>query len=806
MGAADFFKSLDIAGKEDRLARLVPFAWPVTSSIVMTRAGDYLSTWRIKGLPFEGLDGQEIDAKMDALNVFIRSLANGKHAFWVHRVRREITDRLAAPASGFAQALVEKYYGSLGANGMMVTEIYLSILYRPFPTTSSRAVRRPGTTLADIQAEEEQAVEALRNIDLQIRSSLNAYGVTLLDDYVRKDRTDGNSPRELTFSEQREFYAYLINGQWKRVPAKPMPLHQQLPMARVLWGNEIMETRDEYGAIYSAFVDIKDYCDFSEPGILNSMLGLPNEYIETHSFSPMNTFDGLEALRRQKNQLLSSQDKAVSQIEAIDLAMDQLQSGNFALGEYHYSMQVKGRTPEEVKRARTIAIEQLQSAGFLGLGVDIVVDHAYAAQLPGNFRHRPRTAKLSSRNFTGLCSMHNFASGKRNGNPWGEAVTILSSPAQQPVYLNFHNSPPGENSLDKKTLGNTQIIGQSGGGKTVLALFLLANLLKYGTQCVYFDKDRGAEIGIRAMGGKYLSLERGKPSGFAPFKLEPTTENVLFWIDLIAFCTAIKGAEHSPREMAEITHAAHAVAQAPAEARSFDLVIQNLPPGDGNGLQDRLAKWCSSGQLGWALDGERDELEFEQGRVYGFDYTELLEDTAVCPAVMMYLMFRVEKLIDGRRFSFFMDEYWKALTVDYFRHFAKNKQKVIRKQNGFGVYMTQSPSDTLASDIAKALIEQSATFIFLPNPTADRADYVDGFKLTESEFEVVRSLGENSRMFLVKQGHTVTVAKLDLKGFDDELRVLSGTTDNVERLERLRARLGDDPAAWLQPFMKGEDA
>src|SRR3546814_15064444 len=84
----------------------------------------------------------------------------------------------------------------------------------------------------------------------------------------------------------------------------------------------------------------------------------------------------------------------------------------------------------------------------------------------------------------------------------------------------------------------------------------------------------------------------------------------------------------------------------------------------------------------------------------------------------------------GRLFAFFMDEYWKALSVDYFKDFAKNKQKTIRKQNGFGVYMTQSPSDTLQSDIAKALIEQTATFIFLPNPTADYDAYVKGFKIT----------------------------------------------------------------------------
>lgn len=792
----NLFASKAQAARDDTLARYTPFSNALTPTVATTKNGDYLSTWRLKGLPFEGLSNVDIETRMDALNVFVRSLSNGKYAFWVHRVRRRLMDRLESPPAGFAHELMEKYYGQLGSSGMMVTEIYVTVLYRPFPTAASRAIRRPGNSVEDIRQEEARAIETMDAVDTQIASSLKVYGVERLDHYEENG---------VEYSKQREFYAYLINSHWQKIPAKSQPLYRQLPTARILWGDQLMETRDQHGSIYSAFVDIKDYADFSEPGILNSMLGLPCEYVETHSFAPMTTLDALEALRRQRAQLISSQDKAVSQIEAIEQAMDAVQSGNFSLGEYHYSMQVKGSTPDAVRQVRAMAIDQLSGAGFLGIGIDAVVDHAFAAQLPGNFRHRPRTAKLSSRNFTGLCALHNFATGKRNGNPWGQAVTILSSPAQQPVYFNFHNTPMEEDSMGKKALGNTQIIGQSGSGKTVVSLFLLANLLKYGTQAVFFDKDRGAEIAIRAFGGKYLSMERGQPTGFNPFKMEPTVENVQFWIDLVAFCTLMRDRDHTPRELAEITHAVNAVAMAPTESRGFEMVLQNLPPGEGNDLADRLLKWTNGQQFGWALDCDSDELEFEDGRVYGFDYTEILDDPATCPAVMMYLMFRVEKLIDGRRFAFFMDEYWKALSVKYFEDFAKNKQKTIRKQNGFGVYMTQSPSDTLQSDIARVLIEQSATFIFLPNPAADRGDYIDGFKLTEAEFEVVKSLGENSRMFLIKQGHTVSVAKLDLAGFGDELQVLSGTTDNVERLERLRLRLGDDPADWLQPFIDGEN-
>jgi type IV secretion system protein VirB4 len=784
--------SLSLATLEDTASRHIPFSARLDEHIISTRNGDFVSTWFIEGLSFEGLSNDEAYAKMEALNLLVRSLSNGKYAFWVHRIRRNTSDMLEIPEAGFPQELLKKYYDQLCSGGLMATEIYLTIIYRPFPQRSGKVIGKIGRTRDDIAQEEANTIDVMENLHQQVKRTLSAYGPSRLGEY----RHNG-----VTYSRQQEFYAYLINGHWWRIPVKRLPLHKYLALSRVFFGNEIMQTRDTWGTTYSAFVDIKDYADFSEPGILNTMLGLPCEYVETHSFSPMHALDAKSVLKLQRNRMISSQDNSVSQLEQLDEAMDGVASGNFALGEYHYLMQIKADNPESLKAARSSAIEGLQSAGFLGVPLDLVVDHAYASQLPGNWRSRPRSAHLSSRNFSGLCSMHNFSLGKRDGNPWGEAVTILRSPASQPVYFNFHASPSDEDSFGKSALGNCQIIGQSGGGKTVLALFLLMNLIKYGTQMVFFDKDRGAEIAIRAAGGQYLSLERGRPTGFNPFKMEPSETNILFWDDLVKFCSLLPNAPHSPREEAEISHAVRAVALLPRSMRGFEAVLQNLPNVDANSVAERLRKWCSTGALGWALDCDNDLLEFEAGRTYGFDYTELLDDPLTCPAVMMYLMFRVENLIDGRRFAFFMDEYWKALSVSYFEDFAKNKQKTIRKQNGFGVYMTQSPSDTLRSPIARALIEQTATFIFLPNPTADYRDYVEGFKLTETEFELVKSLGEGSRMFLVKQGSTVSIATLDLRGFDDELKILSGTTANVEKLDQLRKRLGDDPANWLKPFL-----
>jgi type IV secretion system protein VirB4 len=99
--------------------------------------------------------------------------------------------------------------------------------------------------------------------------------------------------------------------------------------------------------------------------------------------------------------------------------------------------------------------------------------------------------------------------------------------------------------------------------------------------------------------------------------------------------------------------------------------------------------------------------------------------------------------------------------------------------------------------------------ILLPNPNASRDDYVGGLKLTDAEYQVVVSLDERSRCFLVKQGHASAVCQLNLRGLDDHLAVISASTDNIEIMhEVMEARAAVEgvaadalaPQQWLSDF------
>src|SRR6185436_2543030 len=190
------------------------------------------------------------------------------------------------------------------------------------------------------------------------------------------------------------------------------------------------------------------------------------------------------------------------------------------------------------------------------------------------------------------------------------------------------------------------------------------------------------------------------------------------------------------------------------------------------------------------FDNETDHLSLDQLTI-GFDMTQLLDDPVLRTPAMLYLFHRVEGRLDGAATIIVVDEGWKALDDDVFVRRIKDWEKTIRKRNGIVGFATQSAQDALESRIASAIMEQAATQIFMANPKARAADYMEGFGLTAHEFELVRTLPDNAHCFLIKHGAESVVARLDLSAERDLLTILSGRERTVRLLDQIRAESGD---------------
>jgi len=789
------------------IAEFIPLSSHVSPSVLKTTGGDYLLTWHLGGLPFVGREEWEIEHRHNTFNRMLQTLRAPDYvnlAFWVHDVRRRrrISDNSKFDHA-FNQEMSDAYFSALSSQKLMQNELYLTMIYRPV-VGGKGFVEKSGDTTR-LQSEQDQAVAKIQELAGNVEAVLKDYAPNRLGMY---EASNG-----VVFSEVLEFFGYLLNRIDEPVPVLRASANSYLPVSRLMFsdktGDFIVNTpagANHFGAI----LNIKEYADGTYPGILNGLKYLDFEYIITHSFSPIGRQDALKVLDRTKGMMISSGDKAVSQIIELDHAMDQLASGNFVLGQYHFIMTLYADSQEKLAQNIATARAELSNAGFVSTKEDLAVVSSYYSQFPGNWKYRTRLANVSSLNFLGLSPLHNFATGKKENNPWSECVTTLQTTNGQPYYFNFHATHPGENSLGEKAIGNTMVIGKSGTGKTALINFLLSQVqkLKPSPTIFFFDKDRGAEIFVRACGGNYLALESGRPTGFNPFQCERNETNTQFLADLIKVLAG--KTIYTARDEEDIFRGVENMLDTPTRLRSMTNFQKSLPNMGDDGLFARMRKWTTGNSLGWVFDNPVDTIDLQKANIIGFDYTDIIDNAEVRVPVINYLLHRLEELIDGRPLIYVMDEFWKILDGSGgLKEFAKNKQKTIRKQNGLGIFATQSPEDALQSDISAALIEQTATLILLPNPNANHEDYIDGLKLTDAEFQVVKSLDERSRCFLVKQGHGSTVCQLNLRGMDDALSVISASTDNIEIMHRVLREQADSehvspdelqPEQWLGGF------
>ncbi len=772
-----------LARDSDPRANL-PYARHVTDQIIGLDTQALMLTLQLDGASFETADIRDLNDAHAKLNGAWRNLADDRLALWHHLVRREYAGEPAgAYRSDFAAGLDARYRARLRDRKMFVNDLYLNLVLHPGRGAPERAgawlARGSKTTAAEAEAE---AIKRLEDAARDLIQYLARYGPRPLALYPRNGQW---------FSEPLEMLRLVLTGRRERVPLVRGHLGGALYTARVIFGREALEIRDAAEARYAGLFGIKEYPAITRPGLWNGLLSAPFPMVVSQSFAFLSKPSARAVMERKQNQMLSARDRAASQVAGLTEALDELMSNRFVMGDHQASVLVYGEDPPALADHLAQARALMAESGLVVAREDLALEAAFWAQFPGNFARRVRPAAITSRNFAGLAPFHTYPAGRADGNHWGRAVSLLRTSAGSPFHFNFHVGD----------LGHTFICGPSGSGKTVVQNFMLAQLEKLGVQQVFIDKDRGGELFVRACGGTYLTLRNGAPTGFAPLKaLAFTPANRSFLASLIR---QLVGGPERPLSVSDeraIDEALAALAPLPPAQRSLSALRTLLGQRDAGGIGARLDKWREGGPLGWVLDNPVDAVSLD-ARFLGFDVTDLLDNAEVRTPVMMYLLHRLAALVDGRRLVIDIDEFWKALGDEAFRGLAQDGLKTYRKQNAVMVFGTQSPADVLRSPIAHTILEQCATKIFLPNPHAAERDYVDGFGLSRREFDLVREdLAPEARQFLVKQGLNSVVAELRLDGMEDELAILSGRAETVDLLDRIRAQVGDDPAAWLAPF------
>jgi type IV secretion system protein VirB4 len=794
----------------------IPYTAQVSEHVVRTRWGDYVQVFRLAGVSFESADDEQLNNWHERLAIAYRQIAAPNVAVWTHLIRRR--DRTYPDGHfdlPFAAQLNERYRARLSGERLMINELYLSVVYRSTTGVvthwTSKILSR--TSRAAVELDIQSALEACEKSRHTLLSSLERYEIEPLGLYVYRGHT---------CSKVLEFLGFLINSEWQRIPVPRAPLSEVLATSRPIFGVETIEYRPATETHLGAFLGVKEYPTPTVTGMFHALLSAPFPLLLTQSFTFLSKAAGQGLLQRQYARMLNAGDLAVTQAEQLKEALDALAGDEFVMGDHHLSLLVLTDPFPRYDREAVIAQQRilndrvaiarryLSETNMTVAREDLALEAAYWGQLPGYFARRLRKSPITSRNFAAMAPWHNFPVGRARGNHWGEALALLITSARSPFFFSLHASDPSDpEGGSRRDVGHTFICGPTGAGKTVIVGFLISMLTKFGCTQVIIDKDRGLEILIRALGGEYLPLRNGLPTGCNPLQLPPTPTHLDFlktWLRLlVATSTREEGTLLPAREEADLEVALHGTLALEPAARRLSRLIEFLDPTTPDGVYARLSKWCelTAGDYAWAFDNPEDLFvpRFSGHSLIGFDCTDLISHPIARAPMTAYLLHLIGGLLGTRRLVCFLDEFQALLSDPTFSGFADTALPTWRKLDGVMCLSTQSPHKVLQSPISRSVIEQTPTKIYLPNTEAAREDYIDGFNLTEREYRLIKEqLEPGSRRFLIKQGRHSVVCQLDLKGFTQELSVISARSHTVELMHRLIEEFGAEPADWLPAF------
>jgi len=775
------------AKKEAHAGDRLPYLALVDENVLLLRDGSVMLSLLVPGLAFETADSGELNAHAATRELLLRSALDARFVLYHHVIRRRVRVELDAAFDDPVAAHIDaRWREKLGHGSLYVNDQFITLVRRPargkagWADRIGRRMKRRGSAPTEADPSD---IRALRAAAASIAASLSAYGARLLGDY------DGNAG---PCSEVLELLSALYNGEMRPVrrPADGSDVGRMLPYRRVSFGLDAIELRGAGASEFASLLSLKDYPDSTAPGLIDALLRLPCELVLTESYAPADRQIARERIDLAVRRLKSADEEAFAERREMQAARDALGVGAVGFGDHHLTVLVRSDRLDTLDETTAACAAALAEAGAVAVREDVNLEPAFWGQFPGNEGYLVRRALISSANMACFGSLHGFSLGQAAGNHWGDAVTLLQTTSSTPFFFNFHQGD----------LGNFTVIGPSGSGKTVVLNFLAAQAQKFAPRTIMFDKDRGAEIFVRAIGGCYSRIAAGSPTGFNPLALPDTPVNRAFLREWLGVLLRADG----PGEAATIALAVDAAyANDPSLRRLThfrELLAGSRRPEPGD-LASRLDAWIEGGEHGWLFDNVRDELNLSP-KTLGFDMTALLESPRLRTPVMMYLFHRIEERLDGEPTMILIDEGWKALDDEVFAARIRDWLKTLRKRNALVGFATQSARDALDSKISAALVEQTATMIFMPNARARPEDYCDGFGLTAHELDLIRTLPAHSRCFLIRQSDSSVVVRLDLSGMPEVLTLLSGREGTVRRLDALRQAYGDAPAAWY-PALTG---
>lgn len=556
---------------------------------------------------------------------------------------------------------------------------------------------------------------------------------------------------------------------------------------------------------FAAMMSFRTSPDYLDEEFFDTISTIQTEMICMNAFQIMGTADVEMTLRQRQSSADDNETSTLEQISDAQSAMDENATGNQSLVNYYPLFILFGRSIDELNHYVDEFKKISASFGVAPICETYAARVSWFAQIPG-FDVFPRSFKLLSRTAAISIPMSTQPRGVANSD-WGPGPLVVFPTAQgTPYQFQFHVS-------DKPAaVAHTLTIGPTGGGKTTLFSFLIAQSLRHPKlKAFFFDRNKGAEIFTLSVGGKYITMQ-GKEKNATdnsflthlnPLKMPDTAANRAFlrrWFAIITGQSDANSADEIARAVSVNFD------YLPDRDRILKNLWESCFASNGN-MRPALKKWIDPLQYGDIFNETSDTLDL-QSRLTTFDFTEILQDETLAPAVISYILHRINNItVSGGNPSLIMiDETAPMLENKMFRdNFITGLQEGRKNRQAYMVaFQRANVLDKLG--IGDVVRGQAQTVLFFRNPAADASDY-QYWNLNPLEMAFIQGKAYPNLKRAVLLSRPVTgesvILNTELGGLGNLLRLFESGRSSVLLAEELYKQYGNN---FVSEYLKKQGA
>jgi len=657
--------------------------------------------------------------------------------------------------------------------------------------------------------DEKRGIERLKDAVDQTKAILIDYGVTQLvepdevpeslehaDTQTFRDES-GHEIRTVEAMSPLSFFARMLSPISRPVPiggTRDRDISYRMCTDVVRYDKDLSMFEFSNGPErkYAAIFVIEEWTTPLYESHMLDLLSYPIEMTICHDIQPISKGKAMASLRWQEKMApgLQPGSDAAEQFSTVAMALERGSEEEQELAQVQTTIVLYGDTPEDIMQARN-RLSQIKVLGISPQWAKNTAVQHWFSLLPG-FDSMTRPQRLLSGEISILSTFQNTPAGRVNSN-WGEGPIAMFETLDGAPYAFQWHVPDGGN----PPLGHCVSIGPSSSGKTTLMTFLASQSLRHDdVKAFFFDRGRGCEVITRALGGSYLFFDgEDRSVALNPMQLDDSGPNRMFlreWLEMIA---NVKEEEYELSH--EIASAVDINYSAGLDMESRNLKkLWNIAFQAGSPLRDRMISWTSENQYGSIVCAENDTLDISQ-RLAGFDFTNILNDPKLGPAMVSYLMHRILSEAKSDPRLVFIDETEPLLRDEAFKQRYKKLLQEGRKERQVIISAFQRPTAPADLGLGDTIRGQCPTVFFFRNPQAEEQDYAD-WKLSPRELAFVmgKSHRKNKYAVLLKRYSAEypesVILNTDLSTLGPWMKIYQSGRKEVLEVQKLQNQYGAD--------------